>query len=101
MVDIAAKTEECGFGVVFGQIVEHPFGDARCRTIIERQIQRFGCAFDLPLEFREETPHKLWRVINYSNHCFKISPAKISIKTDNGGTMNKKGEPKSAFNINI
>ncbi len=68
MVDIAAKAEESGFGVVFGQIVEHPFCNVGRGAVIERQIERFGRIFNLPLESREETPHKLWRMVNYSNH---------------------------------
>lgn len=72
MVNVAAKAEERGFGVVFGQIVEHPFGDVGCWPVIEGEIQRFGRILNLPLEFREETADKLWRMVYYSNHDFQI-----------------------------
>ena len=79
MVNVAAKAEERGFGVVFGQIVEHPFGDVRCGPVIERQIERFGRIFNLPLESREESADKLWRMVYYSNHkCRFLQAAKLT-----------------------
>ncbi len=70
VVNIAAKAEECGFVVVFGQIVEYLFGDVGGWPVIEGEIQRFGRILNLPQESREESADKLWRMVYYSNHDF-------------------------------
>ena len=65
---VAPEAEECCLGVIFGQIVEYPFGDTGRGAVVESEKQLVLCVINLPLEFREKLSDELWRMVYYANH---------------------------------
>ena len=85
---VAAEAEECRFGVVLGQVVEHPFGDVGRWPVVEGEKKSLICTVNFPFEVGHQVANELRRMVYYSNHkCRFLRGAKLTqTKTENTNT---------------